>query len=729
MMKSDNGPSFLDRVIERIQLSSKKFRELAILFKPCRFSIFAVMAGVIALLLVPQGQDLLRGLAERTADKEGNYLRFFFILSALFWTFSAWYWSSVMLRLKLPGVPENQPEFHKIRVKIPRYLGFAALLCLAAALFRASFGYENSNDQARIFLRYYSLWGFLGALFFLFIISKRRSWMNEAYKELQKKSLMQYRIALPLVGLLNITPSEEIKYGISSVGNLPRSMKAVIVTTLILDFLLFLCFWLAPQQTAPLLGSAAILLFATTGWIAGGSLLDFVGMKLRIPLISVLFILSIVFSAWNDNHVVRTLPSDPVSLDKRLTIDQALMGWLDHQLQRPSPSGYYPLFIVAAEGGGIRAAYWTAGVLSRITDDIPSFPDQLFALSGVSGGSLGSAVFLAQLADAPTAADGFHCAMEGSRLSAATPFLPTTKNILGEDFLSPTVGAMLYPDFFQRVLPWPVRSFDRARAMEQSWERSWSRHTGNDRFFKPFDDLWRNSNKKWLPALFLNSTRVETGKRLIVSNLRLEPEDFNDVEDINRIYIQESLPLSAAVHLSARFTYISPAGTLKKNCRIYGRAVDGGYFENSGETTVLEILQALDNLVKNDKERKEWKMVKAFVIHISNEPVNPTAKGKDEAVRPGLFLNEALSPVMTMLNTRNARAAYARETVMWHVEKENFLHFGLSKKAMGFPLGWVLSPEVQKRMDGQLCDENKPFNNPDNLKRIRGILDKRYKGQ
>ena len=408
------------------------------------------------------------------------------------------------------------------------------------------------------------------------------------------------------------------------------------------------------------------------------------------------------------------------------------MAWHKHQVLRPSPTGFYPLFVVAAEGGGIRAAYWAASVLGRITDQNPCFPDQLFAISAVSGGSLGSAVFIAQLADAPVSADGFYGDREGRRPPGAKDFLPTTKKILGEDFLAPVVGAMLYPDLFQRFWFWPMPGFDRARTLEGAWEKAWSQTIKNDRFSKPFDNLWEKQGPKWLPALFLNSTWVETGKRLIVSNLRLTPEDFNDAEDLNNFYTQESLPLSTAVHLSARFTYVSPAGTLEKEGRIYGRAVDGGYFENSGETTVLEILQAIDVLADNDPA---WRKVKPVVIHISNEPVDPrykiirlATKDKDKASSPGPFLDEALSPVRAMLNTRNARAVYARETVMWHVGQENFLHFGLSKNKMGFPLGWVLSDAVQRQLDNQLGNKTAAFDNPTNLNQIGSLLNNRYGG-
>lgn len=738
MNKSGMAASSTDRLVKRLQIGLDWLHTWTGVIKPCRFSLIMVAAGAFFLLLVPQGQDLLRGLAERIAGTTANnYLRLFFFLSALFWTVSAWYWSRVMLFLKFPGVPSNIPRFHPFRTKAPRIIGFCAAMSIAAALFRASFGYEDPNDLGRRLLLGYALGAFLGAFVFLYLVTKRREWMIVLHKRLKSLSPRPNPILTPFLSFLRITPSNDLEYGVSAVRDLPRRVKVFAGGTLALACFLFFLFWLAPQQTAPFIGAASILLLSTAGWIAGGSILDFVGMRLRIPVLSSLLILAIIFSFWNDNHAVHTLPTPPPPLEKRQNVREALMAWHKHQILHPSPTGFYPLFIVAAEGGGIRAAYWTAGVLSRITDENPCFPDQLFAISGVSGGSLGSAAFMAQLADAPVAPDGFYCDREGRRPPGARDFLPATKKILGEDFLAPVVGAMLYPDLFQRFLFWPVSSFDRARTLEGAWEKAWKQTKRNDRFSKPFDALWKNQGQKWLPALFLNSTWVETGKRLIISNLRLTPEDFNDAEDLNNFYTQESLPLSTAVHLSARFTYVSPAGTLKKEGRIYGRAVDGGYFENSGETTVLEILQAIDELAdaENDVISSAWKKVKPVVIHISNQPVDPryitirlATKDKDKASSPAPFLNEALSPVITMLNTRNARAVYARETVMWHVGQENFLHFGLSKNKMGFPLGWVLSDAVQRQLDNQLDNKTAAFDNPANLNQISSLLNNRYGG-
>jgi hypothetical protein len=274
-----------------------------------------------------------------------------------------------------------------------------------------------------------------------------------------------------------------------------------------------------------------------------------------------------------------------------------------------------------------------------------------------------------------------------------------------------------------------------------AWERAWHCATGNDRFAEPFDNLWRDRSDRWMPVLFFNSTWVETGKRLIASNLKLTADEFNDVEDLNEFYKDRSLSLSSAVHLSARFTYVSPAGAIKRGGTIYGRAVDGGYFENSGATTALEVMMTLDQLADDDKE---WKKVRPVVIHISNEPVRvpvgnqgngetkthlATARA-DRATKPLAGLNEVLSPPLTLLNARTARGVYARETLRWHVEEENFLHFGLCKTEKEIPLGWVLSTETRKEMDAQLTGERRcaAFENPKNLKAIRDILTKRYAG-
>lgn len=714
-------------------------RERIAALKPCRVAVLMVLASAAFLILAPQGQDVVRALAERQSSHRDDWQRVFFFAATLAWSLYAWYWARVMLFLRFPGVPEYARHLQRIRTWAPRLIGFVATLGVAYALYRASRGYApDEHGEVRELLRAYALWCLAGSVAFLAAVSARRTVSRVAYERLQHVHVLQNRLAAPVVNLLNVRRSEEEAYGTLGFAELSALTRALLYAALSVAVLLFLLFVMALQAAAPVIGSAAIVLLAATGWIAVGSMLDLAGMRLRVPVFTTLLLLAVVFSLWNDNHAVRTVEGPQPEARPHEDLRAALRAWMTRQEYRPAGArDRYPLYLADAEGGGIRAAYWTASVLGRIQDENPCFADQLFSLSGVSGGSLGAAVFVALLAE-QRAADGRSRCRTDRAAPGRIEFMRTAQQILGQDFLSPVVASMLYPDLVQRLLPWPFERLDRALALEQAWERAWRAARGTDRFAQPFDELWRDQ-AAWLPALFLNATWVETGKRAIASNVRIVPrgpgaiEDFVDTEDVVHFFAPRRLPLSTAVHLSARFTFVSPAGTLVKDGRVYGRVVDGGYFENSGATTTLEILKTIDQLAAEDEQ---WARVEPIVIHISNEPVDPAA-GPDTLaaapdhplIAPRRLLNEVRSPFLTLLNTRGARGTYARETVRFHVGPSNFLQFGLCRRATNFPLGWVLSQGTRDRMDIQLltapCVTAQGaviFDNPANLETIADRL-------
>jgi len=135
------------------------------------------------------------------------------------------------------------------------------------------------------------------------------------------------------------------------------------------------------------------------------------------------------------------------------------MQWLqanEGEMRRARRDGRatFPVYIAAAEGGGLRAAYWTTSVLGEIEDATGArFSRHLLAVSGVSGGSLGGATFVAGLVE-PQAACG--SPRETSVRECARAFLR-------RDFLSPVTAYLLFPDLVQRFIPWPLRTLDRAR--------------------------------------------------------------------------------------------------------------------------------------------------------------------------------------------------------------------------------------------------------------------------
>ena len=113
-----------------------------------------------------------------------------------------------------------------------------------------------------------------------------------------------------------------------------------------------------------------------------------------------------------------------------------------------------------------------------------------------------------------------------------------------------------------------------------------------------------------VPSLFLNGTWVDDGERNVTSNLKVEtetdPNQFEDLDDtLNRI--GRSIRLSTAAHLSARFTYVSPAATIGDDDNTQ-RAVDGGYFENSGALTAAEIVRLIDDTLQ----------VRRILVYIQN---------------------------------------------------------------------------------------------------------------
>jgi hypothetical protein len=163
--------------------------------------------------------------------------------------------------------------------------------------------------------------------------------------------------------------------------------------------------------------------------------------------------------------------------------------------------------------------------------------------------------------------------------------------------------------------------FDRARALEYSFEAAWREGTGDskDRFAAPLYVLRNRDETGNVPALFLNTARVQAGERMAVSTHQVLSPTLNPtlgsplldrtrtdpggLPTLSDMHPDASLPLSTAVALGARFPYITPSGYLTVQpgtsaaapipSRIKLRYVDGGYFDNSGLMTLEDMVIAL----------------------------------------------------------------------------------------------------------------------------------------
>ena len=482
--------------------------------------------------------------------------------------------------------------------------------------------------------------------------------------------------------------------------------------------------WVAwrPEQLAGI-GPLAILLVAASFMCVCGGLLCMAADRRGIPLITLLALLTVLWHSLhlNDNHRVRQVATmsthqrpAPPPAETRPRFDDYARRWLTTRCAGRDPC---PVLLTSAEGGGIRGAAWTAMVLAQLNAAVdkaaggqPLFDRYFFAGSGVSGGSLGLATYTSlRHRGTPPEQQG--------ALSQA---------FLVQDFLAPTLANLFFVDFTQRWLPGAWFD-DRGRALTRAWESA-AQAQGNAAFAQPFSDLYQRGDDA-LPALFLNSTSVRDGERFVqhpfqpIATPARQP--WTAALD-GSAWLDPRVPLSEVVLNSARFTYLSPAGTLQtagtpRPVPNTLQLVDGGYFEDSGTATLGEVMQLLRNVATEQGRRLRF-----IVIHISNDTTLSDFVDQHDAARfmplystacpgqpagPGVSLSgEVSAPIKALLNTRSARGDYARVQLLRSLhtdaaapdQGDMLWHFRLCPGQYPMPLGWSLSAPVFTEMRRQL---------------------------
>jgi predicted chitinase len=466
----------------------------------------------------------------------------------------------------------------------------------------------------------------------------------------------------------------------------------------------------------------------------------------QIAFIPIILVYCAVLAAWglNDNHTVRSakINAEPATLKD---VSDEFIAWLKRpdRLAYAKASKIYPIFVVAAQGGGAYAAYNSATFLARMQDLCPTFRHHLFAISSVSGGSIGAATFAAAL-DAEDDAGrtvGLEQINSGDPCPQVTKFLAKekavedlgkagtlerqTSTILRSDFLSPLVAAALFPDFTQTFIPAPVPAFDRARALEFAFEASGRsilqrRPDGT----QPSGFLEENYFRHWdsqrsFPALLFNSTDAATGKRVVISPFKLmTTQKFKDEvcllansNETEKVIIEDKaapaapavltefpLPLSSAAFISARFPWVSPAATVRVKNPCFGqhdhvRLVDGGYLDNSGVETALGLIARLKQVARD--ARAQDPNLPEVGIHLLS------LTGGDFPTRSSYAFNDALEPIRALLSGRETRAYIAINRAHVSLNNQNaptlesFIRTDLRSMFYRLPLGWSLSQKTR----------------------------------
>jgi predicted chitinase len=541
--------------------------------------------------------------------------------------------------------------------------------------------------------------------------------------------------------------------------------------------LLVFLFPVAVAETVGVFGLVALYSLCLVALCIHFSLLT---IKRNIPFIPIALTAALLISLLdlNDNDTVRDLTAGEAveaPYDDHRSAAEQFLAWYESRASDVAKYDEYPVYVVAAEGGGIYAAYQTAIFLSRLRDYCPSFDDHLFAISSVSGGSIGAAAYAATVRSAedkhpaPLSSDNAALPIVGAvkdpcptiteyllgRGSASqiaeyasgkrlvhkleTPFGMEVKmrKVFANDFLSPLVAGALFTDFTQSFLPVPVSVFDRARYLEFAFERSGSalEDSGSSYIGRDFRALWTPQGNT--PALLINATDAGSGRRVLISPFPLRDNTTPNLGSV--VWYQDlgtgdgttppqrppAIRLSTAATISARFPWVTPAATVPVGDMRLGsvqklRLVDGGYIDNSGTETALDLIDAIRPAVEEINAKAvsdttptigatgvKYKKVRLKLLILS---------GGGYPIRSSFAFGEQLEPLRALLSTRSSRAYVAIDRAierfpLYEIYGVNGKQSGLqirdlrktllNSRYYPLPLGWAMSNRTRQIIEKQ----------------------------
>ncbi|SFU97205.1 hypothetical protein [Bradyrhizobium arachidis] len=400
----------------------------------------------------------------------------------------------------------------------------------------------------------------------------------------------------------------------------------------------------------------------------------------------------------------------------------------------------YPIFIVAAQGGGQYAAYHTALSLARLYDSCPKLKDHVFAISGVSGGSLGASIFSELLRRSEPLGDGCSAVpVNDGKLEKSV------REFFEYDLVTPVVASGLFFDVPTLAIPQLHLAPDRANTLELAVKNAINAVTGSngDGSSTQFYSSWSAAGVT--PALFLNTTSANYGRSTLISQLYMtdkrtavafsdlfalvwgrltqqtekDPERLRLVQRMVTAGIRSSeysrpayfnileyrpnlqLSLLTAAILSARFPYVTPPGVLYADKKIVAadatlrettglQLIDGGFWDNSGIATAIEIIKQLQaaedtkTLVSN---------LELHLISFGHSNAALQLEGQRGAQ------SELVAPITTFEAVRTARSLRQADALAAGFK---FVHgYQLFDHEFQAPLSWTLSARMRAQIEAR----------------------------
>ncbi len=441
----------------------------------------------------------------------------------------------------------------------------------------------------------------------------------------------------------------------------------LIISSGIIIFFIYVVLNLAPNLASSFNPLSIILIVFISLYMVAFFLI-LLGKKIKIPLLTIVAITCLFlgrFFSTSSSFIHYQLPLLESKVERPL-IEDYLHTWIEEREEKiKNHKGQFPVVLVSAQGGGSRAGLWSFLVHSYLYETTKGayFEDHLLSLTGASGGSVGNAMFFAEVQTAKNENRTAKLSFDNKESINHHELKYKASEIYKHNFLSTSLLALLGRDLFKNITN--ISSFnDRGRLLEEQWNRAHKEYFSCKGctqgllekeylgFYKKEIDKINNTSiaKNISPLLLINTTHTQTGSYNVISPVKYDHVNtFAGVTDfishIQESHNNKSIALSTAMRINASFPFVTPVGEIDK-INSKGRIdtdqyADAGYYDNVGGRVSLSVANVFNRIINESYPALKGK-IKIVNLLITN----------DEGERISKTETQLGAPLATLSNVR-----------------------------------------------------------------------------
>jgi hypothetical protein len=392
--------------------------QLALVLWVVRVPLIMTAFGMALLGLAPQAQDLFVEFAQNPWR-----IPLFLLLLVFAWAMPTHYSARLLLDTdtKFQGTVATQKKLNGgcwiifVQRAIPRLLGLLTFVAVLIAIVRSHVNlpiFSEPNDQEAV----KATNDVLGWLAFCVVVTAGLFYVYTVWRS-RDADVVGLRKLRDLNRELNpmwnwLSPGLGAQ---NAAADASRNVGRLLLAGLFAIFLGIFVFGAGvAAQFAP---RSMAVPFILGGWLPFLSYLSGLGRQWRAPLILLMFVLiSVAAVVLGDNHSVRLINANKTAGSTvgatAIPMQDAVALWMRENKCDTAPATCPRPIVVAAAGGASRAGFFLASILGYFLQDAHKhgldanqIRNRLFAISGVSGGSMGAIMVTTALHEKSDSAD------------------------------------------------------------------------------------------------------------------------------------------------------------------------------------------------------------------------------------------------------------------------------------------------------------------------------------